>query len=421
MILPHDASAKILVFFCLITLIFPSLCSEQRNLDETSILKFREEISDCFGKSLKMAIKANTDLESLRSIPHEIESLFLSSEVVPENVYDRVIDFFIEQVDCLGLSYNCEHCEQLESILSYSCERCKTDFKRISSNMDLIKAAENICHLFVPQIKWLIGSSTALGAESLFGKAGILFENVRFALSNLDPDSDILTEEMILFIRRSWEIYIECNCKPSNDIEREIYADLVPIIQKKFTQIFAKLEREPFISFALEKSEKSIQIDMKGLFVTVNDDLWGFIMSKVESFREQIESQSICRIYCHSLSIVDLIIMDLSSNRHRVFSLKRVSQIIIDCFSNFSKSMLDSSSNSAEGLITVSLESNQDMLESLRKAINACMEVFLKDLKAMILVIRERLELFHPEISDDDISVMALSELSRENYAFFKI
>ena len=404
-------------------LLFPCLCfSSKINTSELVLNNFKESLQKEFFLSIKTLARSSEEFAPLIDLPAEIYIHFLKGKQINERVLDQIIQFVNNRFANYGIDVLTSII--LLEILHIACENTRKELiaaklSVIESNRAAVKVLADICHLFKTPIQRLILTSKAYGYGEMFQDAPILLENIRNTfVFKTDPLLYFDFEEKLDFLSISFDFYFSQRESDYQD-SLALYRTLKTEIMAQINSIIDGIKSNPmgFVMYSSGLGITPIIINLTPLdseYATSNEDLWRFIMEKVNETREIFESECPDLNSLHEQSLIDAINNDLMEYCHSS-----------EPFTNIKARMsIKKSSKNYFSLIKQSInysETYNDQLEWANHIISDSILQFNTELATKVQEIGEKIQLSPEEILRFDFNIVAVSELVKDKVKYAEL
>ena len=411
-----------LFILSVILLLFPFSCLSSRFNSEGLVLRaFEAKLESHFYSLIDELAEEGDEFAPLLGIPSHINSYFLKGKVLSEKTFNEIIAFVDDCLIIYGIDD--ENSERLLSTLKSICESTKRDLiatrECIECNREAIKVLADICHLFKTPIQRLILTSAAYGYAEMFKDALTLLENIRHIfVSKTDPILYFDFNEKLNFIRTSFDYYFSQR-EPDTVDALIFYTSLKTEIMAQIDDIINGIRSNPapLKMYATKKGEESIPVKLitfdSGHFTT-NEDLWKFIMDKVNEIRDTIEAEcpELARLTEHSVTeVINNELMDRCNNS-KPFTI----QAAYSSIKRASKKYFASIKQSSE-----CPQNCDDQIDKAGYILSDALIQFNNELSAKIHEITRQYQLQLEDTLKYDFSIVAVSELAKDKMKYAEL
>lgn len=408
-----------LLIFLIFLVPFPFCFASSSCEDEIS--RLLNELQDVFYPAIEEVMDRGDEFIPLGDVPIEIESYLLSKTYISEQFYDQIIQLVNDKLNFLMIDYDTS--ESILSLLRFICgssNKKLLDSRKpiVETNRVAIKVLADICHLFKTPLQRLILTSKAYGHGEMFKDAFVLLENIRtIFLFKTDVVLFFDFNEKLNFILASLDYYFiqrkpEClNSLAIYEIlKSEVMTQIINIIEdikaesKPLEKYYTGLGISPIYSnLSAFDSERS----------TTNEDLWAFIVGKVNETRVVVESSFPDLFTIQEFSVIDVINEDLlrKSCDYEVFNLEKARTSVINNSSIYFASLKETlrSQMEPEAYIIIT-----DQIDKAGQVLMGALGRFSEELSAKVQEIADKLGLTCEELGKVDLAVAAVSELAKD-------
>ena len=405
--------------FCL--LVTTVLCSYKK-LNEELKKELKTSISQNFYPAITQAAEKNELFAPLLTLTVEIDSLFLERKKVKDSVFDSLVDYVKLRIDATGAK-NSTTADDLLKIFTSVCEECKSKDKAkrdLLKNQKTLQIMADICFDFKAPVHWLFLTSKVLGQPDLFKDAPVLLESIRKAfLGKFDPKIDSIDfEEKLNVIKISFDFYLS-QCQPDSEASFNIYKELKTEFLKQIDAVIENLtsSSNSFSDLSTGLGKMEIGFDLGSNLRTTNEDLWDFIIFRIENIREEIESTCPNLLKVNEKSIIDLIISNirLQSQNFEPFTLKKSHKTIKKSFDDYMNSIENSLNQESLYISILNIE-----VENMKMIFEAALKQFTEELHVKINEVKSKYGFIHSEKVKIDLSRIATSLMASEALSITK-
>jgi len=390
------------------------ICSIE-NLNEELKFNFKSSIIQKFYPVVTSAVDLDKVFLPLLNVTDEIDGIFHSCKNIV-TVFDELINYMTLKLIWLR-ARNSKTCTYLLDtfIKIYDYRKREYNIKRtVLINTQALGTMADVCHHFKAPVQWLSLTSKVLGHANLFQDAPTLLENIRKAfLEKFDPKIDSVDFKVKLkFIKDSFDINFlqpESNYGNSSSIHLELKSEFM----RQISVVINDLEKvsNPFAALSTGLGQRPIVFNLGSNLTSSNEDLWNFIIQRIENIRERIEFNSSNLIRLHGISIIDLVISKvIEKSRNNVpFLLKKVHIAISESFKYYI-SLIESAHEDE----TINVDILKHEAEQIKTLFEAYLKEFYDDLKLKICEIKSEYGFTSSNSVNIDLNLIALGSMAFE-------
>lgn len=425
------------LLFCLISV---GLCSyiatdEQENdLNTSSRKRLRSRLEKNFIPLIQYFQGKADEYSVLNSFMDDIELFFIEEKVITEHSYTGIYDLLKEFLAGKKNLNNSKFNAQLINSLASVCKFCKSqDFETRKALMVIIKQEEDvrrfkrladICFLFKEPVEWLVLSSKSYGHPEMFKNAPIILENIRkFFYGMKTSIVDVVLEDQLDFIRNSFDFNFSQYSAVSLEASR-IHRELAREAMKMFQVICDDLKKieNPFEELFTGLGNQEIIFNTDCSCCT-NAELWNYIISRVEAFREELNA-----VFTPSelalmseISVIDMVIarIQVRISDDDSFTLEKANSSIRSGFTEFIAPL----KRSADRIYDVCDEEKGRCsdIEMLSFTFEEALKKFQQELTMKIEEIKDKYRINYSETMYFVLSVMAVNEMAATHFKSFEL
>ena len=386
-----------------------------KNLNEELKFNFKNSIIQNFYPVVTTAVDMDKVFLPLLNVTDEIDGIFHSCKNII-TVFDELINYMTLKLIWLR-ARNSETCNYLLETFIKICDYRKHEYnikRTVLINTQALRTMADVCHKFKAPVQWLSLTSKVLGHANLFKDAPTLLENIRKAfLEKFDPRIDYVDFKVKLkFIKDSFDInFLRPESKFGNS--SSIHSELKSEFMRQISVIINDLEKlsNPFVTLSTGLGQRPIEFNLGSNLTSSNEDLWNFIIQRIENIRERIEFNSSNLIRLHGISIIDLVISKvIEKSRNNVpFLLKKVHIAISESFKYYI-SLIESAHEDE----TINVDILKHEAEQIKTLFEAYLKKFNEDLMLKIFEIKSEYGFTNSNSIKIDFSLIALGSMAFE-------